>query len=64
LGGRHGRLVYSLLTLFVVGGYVLVVGYLSLLFQSSGSVWFSLIATGLVAALFQPIRERVQRFVN
>ncbi len=56
--------MYSLLTLFVVGGYVLVVGYLSLLFQSSGSVWFSLIATGLVAALFQPIRERVQRFVN
>jgi signal transduction histidine kinase len=57
-------LVYSLLTLFVVGGYVLIVGYLSLLFQESGSVWFSLIATGLVAACFQPIRERVQRFVN
>ena len=57
-------LVYSLLTLFVAGGYVLVVGYLSLLFQSSGSVWFSLIATGLVAVCFQPIRERVQRFAN
>jgi signal transduction histidine kinase len=57
-------LVYSLLTLFVVGGYVLIVGYLSLLFQESGSVWFSLIATGLVAVCFQPIRERVQRFVN
>jgi signal transduction histidine kinase len=57
-------LVYSLLTLFVVGGYVLIVGYLSLLFQSSGNLWFSLIASGLVAALFQPIRTRVQRFVN
>lgn len=57
-------LVYSLLTLFVVGSYVLVVGYLSLLFQSSGNLWFSLIATGLVAALFQPVRGRVQRFVN
>jgi signal transduction histidine kinase len=57
-------LVYSLLTLFVVGGYVLVVGYLSRIFQSSGSLWFSLVATGLVAVLFQSIRERVQRFVN
>jgi len=57
-------LVYSLLTLFVVGSYVLVVGYLALLFQSSGSVWFSLIATGVVAVLFQPVQARVQRFVN
>jgi signal transduction histidine kinase len=57
-------LVYSLLTLFVVGAYVLVVGYLSLLFQSSGSLWFSLIATGLVAVLFQPMRARVHHFVN
>ena len=57
-------LVYTLLTLFVVVVYVLIVGYLSLLFRSQGSVWFSLVATGLVAALFQPLRERVQRFVN
>jgi signal transduction histidine kinase len=57
-------LVYSLLTLFVVGSYVLIVGYLSLIFQSRGSLWFSLVATGLVAILFQPIRQRVQRFVN
>jgi len=57
-------LVYSLLTLFVVVGYALVVGYLSLIFQSSGSLWFSLAATGLVAVFFQSFRERVQRFVN
>ena len=57
-------LVYSLLSLFVIAGYVLVVGYLSRIFQSSGSLWFSLIATGLVAALFQPAREWVQRFIN
>ncbi len=57
-------LVYSLLTLFVVVGYALVVGYLSLIFQSSGSLWFSLVATGLVAVFFQSFRERVQRFVN
>ena len=35
-----------------------------LIFQSSGNLWLSLIATGLVAALFQPVREQVQRFVN
>jgi len=57
-------LVYSVLTLFVVGGNVLIVGYLSQIFQSNGSLWFSLVATGLVAVLFQSIRERVQRFVN
>jgi signal transduction histidine kinase len=57
-------LVYSLLTLLIVGVYGAVVGYLSLLFREQGSVWFSLLAAGLVAVLFQPLRERVQRFVN
>lgn len=57
-------IVYSLLTLFVIAAYVLIVSYLSLLFESRGGLWFSLVATGLVAVLFQPVRERVQRFVN
>jgi len=57
-------LVYTLLTTFVIGGYALIVGYLSLLFQRQGSLWLSLIATGLIAVLFQPLREWVQQFVN
>jgi signal transduction histidine kinase len=57
-------LVYALLTLFVIGGYALIVGYLSLLFQGQGNLWLSLIATGLIAVLFQPLREWVQKFVN
>jgi len=57
-------IVYAFLTLFVVGSYVLIVGYLSMVFQSSGNLWFSLVATGVTAALFQPIRHQVQRFVN
>jgi len=57
-------IVYGLLSLFVVGGYVLVVGYLSLVFRSSDNIWFSLVATGAVAALFHPIRGRLQRFIN
>lgn len=57
-------LVYTLLTTFVIGAYALTVGYLSLLFQEQGSLWLSLIATGLIAVLFQPLREWVQQFVN
>ena len=57
-------LVYSLLSLFVVAGYVVIVGCLSLIFQSSDNIWFSVITTGVMAAVFQPVRERVQRFVN
>jgi len=57
-------LVYGLLSVFVVGGYVLVVGYLSTVFQAGGNLWLSLVATGIIAALFQPIRDRVQRLVN
>lgn len=57
-------LVYTLLTLFVIGAYVLIVGYLSLLIQGQSSVWLALLATGLIAILFQPLREWVQRLVN
>ncbi len=57
-------LVYTLLTLLIVAVYALVVGYLSLLFQSQGSVLFSLLATGLVAVLFQPLRQRELQFVR
>ena len=57
-------LVYGALTVCVVGLYALVVGYLSQLFQTSGSFLISLVATGLVAVLFQPLRERLQRGVN
>ena len=57
-------LVYAALTLFVVGTYVFIVVYLAGIFQASGSLLFSLFATGLVAVLFQPLRERVQHRVN
>lgn len=57
-------LVYGLLTASVVGIYVLVVGYLSLLFRTRDNFFISLLATGLVAVLFQPLRERLQRGVN
>jgi signal transduction histidine kinase len=57
-------LVYGALTACVVGLYALVIGYMSQLFQTSGNFLISLVATGLVAVLFQPARERLQRGVN
>ncbi|HEY6408520.1 MAG TPA: GAF domain-containing sensor histidine kinase, partial [Ktedonobacteraceae bacterium] len=57
-------LVYGLLTALVIGMYVLVVGYLGAIFRTNGSLVISLITTGLVAVLFQPLRGLLQRSVN
>ncbi|MFL5805899.1 MAG: histidine kinase [Roseiflexaceae bacterium] len=57
-------LVYGALTALVAGIYVLVVGYLGTVFRASGSLAISLIATTVVAVLFQPLRDRLQRGVN
>lgn len=57
-------LVYTSLTALVVGIYMVMVGSLSAVFQAHGSFIISLLATGLVAMLFQPLRERLQRGVN
>jgi signal transduction histidine kinase len=57
-------LVYGALTASVVALYVLVVGALGQFLQVSGNLIVSLIATGLTAALFQPLRIRLQRGVN
>ncbi|MGH3089411.1 MAG: histidine kinase [Rubrobacteraceae bacterium] len=57
-------LVYGALTACVVGLYVLVVGYLGALFQTSGNLAISLVATGIIAVIFQPLRERLQRGAN
>jgi signal transduction histidine kinase len=57
-------LVYSLLSTCVVGVYVLVVGAAGVLSQGSGNIFVSLLATGLVALIFHPLRVRLQRGVN
>lgn len=57
-------LVYGALTLCVVGLYVVVVGSFGALFQARGNLLISLVATGLVAVLFQPLRDRLQQSVN
>jgi len=57
-------LVYVTLTACVIGIYALVVGSLGALLQARGSFLISLLATGLIAVLFQPLRTRLQKGVN
>jgi hypothetical protein len=57
-------LVYGALTALVVALYGLVVGLLSEILHSSGNFFVSLVATGLIAVLFKPLRNRLQRGVN
>src|SRR5215204_3465683 len=57
-------LVYGALSACVVGIYVLAVVALGTVFQARGNLAVSLLATGFVAVLFQPLRSRLQRSVN
>ncbi len=57
-------LVFGVLSAGVVGLYVLAVVSLSSVFGDARSLPASLAAAGLVAVLFAPVRERVQRAVN
>jgi signal transduction histidine kinase len=56
-------LVYGGLTAAVVGVYVVIVGSLSTFLRTDDAL-ISLLATSVVAVLFQPLRERLQRGVN
>ncbi len=57
-------LLYAGLTASVIAIYVLVVGYLGALLHSRTALWTSLVATGMVAVVAQPLRNRLPRGVN
>jgi two-component system NarL family sensor kinase len=57
-------LVYGLLTVIIVGLYILIVGLLGSVFQARGDLLASLVATAVVALSFQSVREQMQRGVN
>ena len=57
-------LVYGTLTALVIGVYVLVVGYLGVLLRRTDDLMVSLVAAGIVAVLFAPARDRLQRAVD
>ncbi len=57
-------LVYGTLTASTMGLYVFIVGYLGNMVQARDRSIIAFLATGLVAVLFQPLRQRLQRGVN
>ena len=57
-------LVYGVMTVGVVASYVVVVGLVGATLSPGGDLVVSLVVTGVVAVCFQPLRARVQRFVN
>lgn len=57
-------LVYGGLSASTLGLYVLVVFGASSLLRAQNNVFFSLLATALVAMLFQPLRQGLQHGVN
>lgn len=57
-------LVYGALTAGIAALYVLVVGGIGALLQVQDNLLISILAAGLVAVLFQPLRDRLQRTVN
>lgn len=56
-------LVYGSFTVLIALSYIVLVGVLSTVFQGGG-LWLSVVATGLIALLFQPLRQALQRGVN
>jgi signal transduction histidine kinase len=57
-------LVYGALTTLVIVIYIVVVGALGTTIQERGNLLLSILATGLVAVLVQPLRDHLQRGVN
>lgn len=57
-------LVYGGLTVGIVGLYILIVGGVGAIFRTGGNLAISLVATGVVAILFQPLRGWLQRGAN
>jgi signal transduction histidine kinase len=57
-------LLYASLTAAVVAIYILVVGYLGRTLRTETSLWMSLVATGVVAVVIQPLRGLLQRSIN
>lgn len=59
----HRALVYGVLSVAVIGCYIAVVAYFAVALDVRGH-GPALVATGVVAVAFQPVRDRVQRAVN
>jgi len=57
-------LLYGGLTVLIVTLYVSIVGLLGYLFQTQTNIYSGLVAAAIIAVLFQPLRDRLQRRVD
>ena len=57
-------LLYGALTACVVGAYVVVIALAGTLLREQVGIGAAVVATGLVAVMFDPLRTRLQRAVN
>jgi len=57
-------LIYTALMVGIALLYGFIVGSLSVLFQTRGNLLVSLVATGLVAILIQPFRDKLEHLVS
>ncbi|UJF31576.1 histidine kinase [Paenibacillus hexagrammi] len=57
-------LVYGILTACVVGVYALSIGYFSKLLNGQHHWFASVVATGIVAVMFAPVKAKLQRWIN
>ena len=57
-------LVYGGLSGIIIALYIAIVGALSTLFQARGNLLIALVAAGVVAVIFQPLRVWLQRVVD
>jgi len=57
-------LVWGALTALTIGLYTLIVGGLGVLLRSGSNPLIFFLAAGVIAVLFQPVRQRLQQAVN
>jgi len=57
-------MVYIVLSVLIVSAYALLVGSIGYLIQGKAHAIVTMLATGLLAVMFQPLRASVQRAVN
>jgi len=57
-------IVYGGLTILVIALYAVIVGSLSTLFQPENSLLLSILLTGLIAVMLNPLRLRLQHAIN
>ena len=57
-------ILYGTLTVLIVAAYMLIVSSLGYLLHDNSNQIISLVAAGIVAVFFQPLREGLQRIVN